>query len=162
MEEGYGFGAEGDWKTACLYRTLWVIQQGMPTGCSFLEDYTLNFAGDRSSCLQSHMLEVCPLIAVDKPKLEVHFLGIGIRKQQTARALWVPQPTFEIGAGAWILAGGTHHSAFSYDITEEYWEDFAEMTGIEYVRINKDTKTSEFKQQLQNNEMYYMLSKALR
>ena len=206
MAEGIGFGAEGDWKTACLYRTLWVIQQGLPTGCSFLEDYTLNFAGDRSSCLQSHMLEVCPLIAVDKPKLEVHFLGIGIRKQQTARlvftskvgrgikatvvdlgnrfrlisqeveciepkpmpnlpvasALWVPQPTFEIGAGAWILAGGTHHSAFSYDITEEYWEDFAEMLGIEYVRINKDTKTSEFKQQLQNNELYYMLSKALR
>jgi L-arabinose isomerase len=206
MAEGIGFGAEGDWKTACLYRTLWVIQQGMPTGCSFLEDYTLNFAGDRSSCLQSHMLEVCPLIAVDKPKLEVHFLGIGIRKQQTARlvftskvgrgikatvvdlgnrfrlisqevecikpkpmpnlpvasALWVPQPTFEIGAGAWILAGGTHHSAFSYDIDEQYWEDFAEMVGIEYVKINKDTKTYEFKQQLQNNEMYYMLSKALR
>ena len=88
MEEGIGFGAEGDWKTACLYRTLWVIQQGMPTGCSFLEDYTLNFAGDRSSCLQSHMLEVCPLIAVDKPKLEVHFLGIGIRKQQTARLVF--------------------------------------------------------------------------
>jgi L-arabinose isomerase len=79
-----------------------------------------------------------------------------------ASALWVPQPTFEIGAGAWILAGGTHHSAFSYDITEEYWEDFAEMVGIEYIRINKDTKISEFKQQLQNNEMYYMLSKALR
>ena len=58
MEEGIGFGAEGDWKTACLYRTLWVISQGLPTGCSFLEDYTLNFAGDRSSCLQSHMLEV--------------------------------------------------------------------------------------------------------
>ena len=206
MEEGYGFGAEGDWKTACLYRTLWVIQQGMPIGCSFLEDYTLNFAGTQSSCLQSHMLEICPLIATDKPKLEVHFLGIGIRKQQTARlvftsktgrgikatvvdlgnrfrlisqeveciepkpmphlpvasALWVPQPTFEIGAGAWILAGGTHHSAFSYDITEEYWEDFAEMVGIEYVKINKDTKTYEFKQQLQNNEMYYMLNKALK
>ena len=206
MAEGIGFGAEGDWKTACLYRTLWVIQQGLPTGCSFLEDYTLNFAGSQSSCLQSHMLEVCPLIATDKPKLEVHFLGIGIRKQQTARlvftsktgrgikatvvdlgnrfrlisqeveciepkpmpnlpvasALWVPQPTFEIGAGAWILAGGTHHSAFSYDITEEYWEDFAEMLGIEYVKINKDTKTYEFKQQLQNNEMYYMLNKALR
>jgi L-arabinose isomerase len=206
MAEGYGFGAEGDWKTSCLYRTLWVMQQGMPTGCSFLEDYTLNFAGTQSSSLQSHMLEVCPLIATDKPKLEVHFLGIGIRKQQTARlvftsktgrgikatvvdlgnrfrlisseveciepkpmphlpvasALWVPQPTFEIGAGAWILAGGTHHSAFSYDITEEYWEDFAEMVGIEYVKINKDTKTYEFKQQLQNNEMYYMLNKALK
>ena len=68
----------------------------------------------------------------------------------------------EVGVGAWILAGGTHHSAFSYDITEEYWEDFAEMLGIEYVKINKDTKSYEFKQQLQNNEMYYMLNKALR
>ena len=63
MEEGYGFGAEGDWKTACLVRTLWVMSQGLPKGCSFLEDYTLNFAGDRSSCLQSHMLEICPMIA---------------------------------------------------------------------------------------------------
>ena len=186
MAEGIGFGAEGDWKTACLYRTLWVIQQGMPTGCSFLEDYTLNFAGSQSSCLQSHMLEVCPLIASDKPKLEVHFLGIGIRKQDlgnrfrlisqeveciepkpmpnlpVASALWVPQPTFEIGAGAWILAGGTHHSAFSYDITEEYWEDFAEMLGIEYVKINKDTNTFDFKQTLRNNEVYYMLNKALK
>ena len=206
MAEGIGFGAEGDWKTACLCRTLWVIQQGMPIGCSFLEDYTLNFAGDRSSCLQSHMLEVCPLIAVEeKPKLEVHFLGIGIRKQQTARlvftskvgrgitasvvdlgnrfrlisqeveciepkpmpnlpvasALWIPQPTFEIGAGAWILAGGTHHSAFSYDINEEYWEDFAEIVGIEYVKINKDTTISEFKKELRMNEVYFMLNKAL-
>ena len=53
MQEGYDIGAGGDWKTACLYRTLWVIQQGLPTGCSFLEDYTLNFARDRSSCLQN-------------------------------------------------------------------------------------------------------------
>ena len=206
MADGIGFGAEGDWKTACLYRTLWVIQQGMPKGCSFLEDYTLNFAGDQSSILQSHMLEVCPLIAVDKPTLEVHFLGIGIRKQQTARlvftskvgpgikatvvdlgnrfrlitqeveciepkpmpnlpvasALWVPMPTFEIGAAAWILAGGTHHSAFSYDIDAEYWEDFAEILGLEYVQINKNTTISEFKKELQNNELYYMLSKALK
>ena len=206
MAEGIGFGAEGDWKTACLYRTLWVIQQGMPKGCSFLEDYTLNFAGDQSSILQSHMLEVCPLIAADKPTLEVHFLGIGIRKQQTARlvftskvgpgikatvvdlgnrfrlitqeveciepkpmpnlpvasALWVPMPTFEIGAAAWILAGGTHHSAFSYDIDAEYWEDFAEILGLEYVQINKNTTISEFKKELQNNELYYMLSKALK
>ena len=206
MAEGFGFGAEGDWKTACLYRSLWVMNQGLEKGCSFLEDYTLNFASDCTSSLQSHMLEVTPLIAVDKPTLEVHFLGIGIRKQQTARlvftsktgagckativdlgnrfrlitsdveciepkpmpklpvasALWVPQPTFEIGAGAWILAGGTHHSAFSYDITAEYWEDFAEMTGIEFIGINKNTTISEFKQQLRNNEVYYMLNKALR
>lgn len=205
MAEGYGFGAEGDWKTACLYRTLWVMQQGLGQGCSFLEDYTLHFAGERSSCLQSHMLEVCPLIAADKPTLEVHFLGIGIRKEPTARlvftsktgrgikatvvdlgnrfrlisqeveciepqpmphlpvasALWVPQPSFETGEGAWILAGGTHHSAFSYDITEEYWEDFAEILGIEYVKINQNTRTGEFKQQLRNNELYYLLNKAL-
>ena len=206
MEEGYGFGAEGDWKTACLCRTLWVMSQGLPTGCSFLEDYTLNFDGERSSCLQSHMLEICPMIASDKPKLEVHFLGIGIRKQQTARlvftsktgpgikatvvdlgnrfrliaqdveciepkpmpklpvasALWVPQPTFEVGAGAWILAGGTHHSAFSYDITAEYWDDFAEMTGIEFVHISKDTTIEAFKKELRTNEVYYMLNKALK
>ena len=179
---------------------------GLPKGCSFLEDYTLNFAGDRSSCLQSHMLEICPMIAVDKPKLEVHFLGIGIRKQPTARlvftsktgfgikatvvdlgnrfrliaqdveciepkpmphlpvasALWVPQPTFEIGAGAWILAGGTHHSAFSYDIDAEYWDDFAEMTGIEFVHISKDTTIEGFKKELRTNEVYYMLNKALK
>ncbi len=206
MAEGIGFGAEGDWKTACLYRSLWVMNQGMPKGCSFLEDYTLNFAADCTSSLQSHMLEVTPLIAVNKPTLEVHFLGIGIRKQQTARlvftsktgagckstivdlgnrfrlitsdveciepkpmpklpvasALWVPLPTFEIGAGAWILAGGTHHSAFSYDITAEYWEDFAEMTGVECISITKDTTISNFKQTLHNNEVYYMLNKALK
>jgi L-arabinose isomerase len=206
MAEGIGFGAEGDWKTACLYRTLWVMNQGMEKGCSFLEDYTLNFAADCTSSLQSHMLEICPLISSDKPKLEVHFLGIGIRKQQTARlvftsktghgikatvvdlgnrfrlitseveciepkpmpklpvasALWVPQPTFEIGAGAWILAGGTHHSAFSYDITAEYWEDFAEMCDIEFINIDANTTISGFKQQLRNNEVYYMLNKALK
>ncbi len=182
MQEGYGFGAEGDWKTACLYRTLWVIQQGMPTGCSFLEDYTLNFAGDKSSCLQSHMLEVCArLVFTSKTgtgiKATVVDLGNRFRlisqeveciepqpmpKLPVASALWVPQPTFEIGAAAWILAGGTHHSAFSYDITEEYWEDFAEMLGIEYVRINKQTNIADFKQTLRNNEVYYMLNKALR
>ena len=199
MQEGIGFGAEGDWKTACLQRTLWVMSQGLPKGCSFLEDYTLNFDGSRSSCLQSHMLEICPLIASDKPKLEVHFLGIGIRKQQTARlvftsktgpgikatvidlgsrfrliaqdveciepkpmpklpvasALWVPQPTFEVGAAAWILAGGTHHSAFSYDITADYWDDFAEITGIEFVHINKNTTIPEFRKELRLNEAYY-------
>ncbi|MDO4194715.1 MAG: L-arabinose isomerase [Prevotellaceae bacterium] len=206
MAEGIGFGAEGDWKTACLYRTLWIMNQGLAKGCSFLEDYTLNFAEDCTSSLQSHMLEICPMIASDKPKLEVHFLGIGIRKQQTARlvftsktgygikativdlgnrfrliasevdciepnpmpklpvasALWVPQPSFEVGAGAWILAGGTHHSAFSYDITAEYWADFAEMTGIEFINIDKNTTIEGFKKELRMNEVYYMLNKSLK
>ena len=95
MADGYGFGAEGDWKSAALYRTVWVMNQGLPTGCSFLEDYTLNFNGENSSILQAHMLEVCPLIAAQKPRLEVHFLGIGIRKSQTARLVF----TSKVGTG---------------------------------------------------------------
>ncbi|MDE6831595.1 MAG: L-arabinose isomerase, partial [Muribaculaceae bacterium] len=92
MAEGYGFGAEGDWKSAALYRTVWYMTQGLPTGCSFLEDYTLNFDGKNSSILQAHMLEVCPLIAEEKPRLEVHFLGIGVRKAQTARLVFTSKP----------------------------------------------------------------------
>ena len=64
--------------------------------------------------------------------------------------------------GTGIIAGGTHHSAFSYDITAEYWEDFCEILGIEFVNIDKNTTISSFKQQLRNNEIYYMLNKALR
>jgi L-arabinose isomerase len=77
MAEGYGFGAEGDWKTAALVRTMWVMGQGLPGGQSFLEDYTLNFDGVNSSILQAHMLEINPEIAAKKPRIEVHFLGIG-------------------------------------------------------------------------------------
>ena len=83
-------------------------------------------------------------------------------KLPVASALWVPQPTFEVGAGAWILAGGTHHSAFSYDLTADYWDDFAEMTGIEFVHISKNTTIPEFKKELKMNEVYYMLNKALK
>ena len=206
MAEGYGFGAEGDWKSAALYRTLWFMTQGMGSGCSFLEDYTLNFDGENSSILQAHMLEVCPLIAANKPRLEVHFLGIGIRKTPTARlvftskegpgvtatvvdmgnrfrlivndvqcikpkplpmlpvasALWIPQPNLEIGAGAWILAGGTHHSCFSYDVTPEFWEDYAMIAGIEMLHINKDTTINQFMHEIRLNEVYYMLNKALK
>jgi L-arabinose isomerase len=79
-----------------------------------------------------------------------------------ASALWIPQPTFEVGAGAWILAGGTHHSAFSYDVTPEYWEDFAEMAGIEMLHINKNTNISDFKKEIRTNEVYYLLNKALK
>ena len=204
MAEGYGFGAEGDWKTAALYRTMWFMGQGLPRGCSFLEDYTLNFDGKKSAILQAHMLEVCPLIAEHKPKLEVHPLGIGgkndparlvftskqgagvaativdlgnrfrlivnevecikskkLPKLPVASALWIPQPDFATGAAAWILAGGTHHTSFSYDLTAEYLEDFAEIAGIEMVVIDKNTTIPEFKKELRMNEVYYLLNKAL-
>ena len=149
------------------------------------------------------MLEVCPLIAAERPRLEVHFLGIGIRKSLTARlvftskpgaglaativdmgnrfrlivndvncieskplpklpvasALWIPEPDFATGAAAWILAGGTHHSCFSYDLTPEYWEDYAEIAGIEMLRIDKDTTIPAFKDRIRWNEVYYHLFK---
>jgi len=204
MAEGYGFGAEGDWKTAALYRTMWFMGQGLEGGASFLEDYTLNFDGANSAILQAHMLEVCPLIADAKPKLEVHPLGIGgkndparlvftthegtgvaatvvdmgnrfrmivnqvdvikskpLPKLPVASALWIPQPSFEVGAHAWILAGGTHHTSFSFALTQEYLEDYAEMAGIEMVVIDKDTTINNFKKELRTNEIYYLLNKAL-
>ena len=194
----------GDWKTAALYRTMWFMGQGMPKGCSFLEDYTLHFDGENSAILQAHMLEICPLIAENKPKLEVHHLGIGgknrparlvftskegegvaativdmgnrfrlivnkvdcikskeLPKLPVASALWIPQPNLEIGAAAWILAGGTHHTSFSYDLTAEYLEDYADIAGIEIVIIDNDTTIKEFKKDLQMNEIYYLLNKAL-
>ncbi|MBP9507531.1 MAG: L-arabinose isomerase, partial [Bacteroides sp.] len=82
-------------------------------------------------------------------------------KLPVASALWIPQPNFEIGAGAWIMAGGTHHTSFSYDLTVEFLEDYAEIAGIEMVVIDENTTMSSFKKELQMNELYYLLNKAL-
>jgi len=76
MGAGYGFAGEGDWKTAALVRTMKVMAEGLPGGTSFMEDYTYDFSGS-PKVLGSHMLEICPSIAADKPALEVHPLGIG-------------------------------------------------------------------------------------
>ena len=76
MAAGYGFGGEGDWKTAALVRIMKVMAAGLPGGTSFMEDYTYDFAGT-PKILGSHMLEICPTIANAKPSLEVHPLGIG-------------------------------------------------------------------------------------
>jgi L-arabinose isomerase len=76
MADGYGFAGEGDWKTAALVRTMKVMAQGLSGGTSFMEDYTYDFSGT-PKVLGSHMLEICPSIAADKPSLEVHALGIG-------------------------------------------------------------------------------------
>lgn len=77
MADGYGFGAEGDWKTAVLLRAMKVMSSGLAGGTSFMEDYTYHLAPDGHKVLGSHMLEVCPTIASEKPRLEVHPLGIG-------------------------------------------------------------------------------------
>ncbi len=75
MADGYGFGGEGDWKTATLLRAMKVMANGV--GTSFMEDYTYHMNKSGHLVLGSHMLEVCPSIAEGKPTLEIHALGIG-------------------------------------------------------------------------------------
>lgn len=77
MEEGYGFGAEGDWKTAALVRAVKVMSAGLEGGTSFMEDYTYHLEPDNVMVLGAHMLEVCSSLAGQKPKLEIHPLSIG-------------------------------------------------------------------------------------
>jgi L-arabinose isomerase len=77
MADGYGFGAEGDWKHAALVRSMKVMAHGLPGGTTFMEDYTYHFDPDGPAVLGSHMLEICPSIAADTPACEVHPLGIG-------------------------------------------------------------------------------------
>ena len=76
-----------------------------------------------------------------------------------ARVVWQPMPDLPTAAGAWILAGGAHHTGFSMAISSEHLEDFAEMAGIEYLLIDETTKLSSFKKELRWNEMYYHLAK---
>jgi len=87
MAQGYGFGAEGDWKTAAFLRTAKVMSYGLPGGTSFMEDYTYHFEKGNNLVLGSHMLEVCPSIASQKPVLDVQHLGIG-QKAPPARLLF--------------------------------------------------------------------------
>jgi L-arabinose isomerase len=77
MRDGYGFGAEGDWKTAALVRAMKVMSSGMTGGVSFMEDYTYHLAPGGEKILGAHMLEVCETIASNKPKLDILPLSIG-------------------------------------------------------------------------------------
>lgn len=201
MADGYGFGAEGDWKTAALVRAMKVMAHGLPGGNSFMEDYTYHFEPNNNMVLGSHMLEICPTIANAKPSCEIHPLGIGgkadpvrlvfnvnggaalnasiidmgnrfrllineveavkpkhdLLKLPVARVLWKPLPDMQTGCAAWILAGGAHHTCYSQNLATECLEDFAGMAGIECVVIGKDTKLSQFKNELRWNEMYYQV-----
>lgn len=205
MADGYGFGAEGDWKTAALVRAMKVMATGLPGGTSFMEDYTYHLDPLGSKVLGAHMLEVCPSISETTPSLEVHPLGIGgkadpcrlvfnvpsgpglnasvidlgnrfrmivnevdvvppdapLPKLPVARVVWVPKPNLKIGAAAWILAGGAHHTGFSMALTSEHMEAFAEMAGIECLFIDADTTIRELKKEMRANEVYYMMAKGL-
>ncbi|MFL5726419.1 MAG: L-arabinose isomerase [Chloroflexota bacterium] len=79
MADGYGFGAEGDWKAAALVRILKVMSDGLPGGTSFMEDYTYHLGDPVPEVLGAHMLEVCPSLSADRPSCEIHPLSIGGR-----------------------------------------------------------------------------------
>jgi L-arabinose isomerase len=201
MADGYGFGAEGDWKHAGLVRSMKVMAHGLPGGTSFMEDYTyhLDPAAPGPAVLGAHMLEICPSIAAGKPSCEVHPLGIGgkedpvrlvfdsatgegvnasvvdvgnrfrlvvntikviephraLPKLPVARALWIPQPSLDVAAAAWIHAGGAHHTGFSLALRPEHLEDFAEMAGVEFLLIDGETRLREFKNELRWNDAAY-------
>ncbi|PYY23888.1 MAG: L-arabinose isomerase [Acidobacteria bacterium] len=201
MADGYGFGAEGDWKTAALVRAMKVMASGLKGGTSFMEDYTYDLKNG-GMVLGAHMLEICPSIADGRPSLEIHPLSIGgkadpvrlvfdagrgpavnasivdigdrfrmivnqvgtvppehpLRKLPVARAVWIPEPNLKVGAGAWILAGGAHHTGFSLALTAQHLEDFASIADIEFLLIDAKTTISEFKKELRWNDVFYRLT----
>ncbi len=91
MADGYGFGGEGDWKTALLLRTVKAATVGLPGGTSFMEDYTYHLAPEHELVLGAHMLEVCPSIAAGTPSCEIHPLSIGGR-EDPVRLVFDAQP----------------------------------------------------------------------
>jgi L-arabinose isomerase len=91
MEKGYGFGAEGDWKTAVLVRAAKVMGQGLPGGASLMEDYTYDLTPGSEVILGAHMLEVCPTLTTSTPRIEIHPLGIG-GKEDPVRMVFDTDP----------------------------------------------------------------------
>ncbi|RKS75628.1 L-arabinose isomerase [Motilibacter peucedani] len=98
MGDGYGFGGEGDWKTSALLRIVKTMAEGLEGGTSFMEDYTYHFGPGEPKILGAHMLEVCPSIAVETPRIEIHPLGIGGREDPVRMVFdAVPGPAFVVG-----------------------------------------------------------------
>ncbi|MGA9596726.1 MAG: L-arabinose isomerase, partial [Acidimicrobiia bacterium] len=97
MADGYGFGAEGDWKTAAMVRAMKVMAHGLEGGTSFMEDYTYHLDPDGSFALGAHMLEVCPSIAKGTPRCEIHPLSIG-GKEDPVRLVFNAAPGPSVNA----------------------------------------------------------------
>jgi L-arabinose isomerase len=200
MADGFGFGGEGDWKTAALVRAMKTMGSGLPGGNSFMEDYTYHFEPGNELVLGAHMLEICESIADGPVSCEIHPLGIGgkadpvrlvfnsaagpainasivdmgnrfrlivneveavkpvhkLPKLPVARVLWKPYPDMRTGCTAWILAGGAHHTCYSQNLTAEHLRDFADMAGIEFALIGKNTELYQFRNELRWNEAFYL------
>ena len=87
MAKGYGYGGEGDWKVSALTHIMKQMSEGVPGGTAFMEDYTYDLEPGKELSLGAHMLEVCPSVAAEKPRIEVHPLGIG-GKEDPARLIF--------------------------------------------------------------------------
>ena len=98
MADGYGFGAEGDWKTSMLVRAVKAMAVGVPGGASFMEDYTYDLTPGAELILGAHMLEICPSIARDQPSCEIHPLSIGGREDPV-------RLVFDASAGPAVVVG---------------------------------------------------------
>ena len=201
MARGYGYGGEGDWKTAAMTAVMKAMAEGLPGGTSFMEDYTYDLEPGSELSLGAHMLEVCPSLAKDRPRIQVHPLGIGDREPPArlvfegkagcaivaslvdmgarfrlivqdveaveptltmpnlpvARVMWRGLPDFKTGCECWILAGGAHHTVFSYDLTAEMMADWAEIMGIEFVHIGSGTTAEDLKRQLFLSDLSWKL-----
>lgn len=201
MADGFGFGAEGDWKAAGLTAVVKAMGAGLEGGSTFMEDYTYDLEPNAEVSLGAHMLEVCPSVAAKRPRIEVHPLGIGDREpparlvfegapgegivvtlvdmggrmrmiaqdilciQPTlpmpnlpvARVMWRAQPDLLTGLKCWILSGGAHHSVLTTQVNAQMMEDWAEIMGIEFVHISKDTTFEGLKQQLFLNDLAWKL-----
>ncbi|MBI5864623.1 MAG: L-arabinose isomerase [Planctomycetes bacterium] len=206
MADGYGFGAEGDWKTAALVRAMKIMGAGRAGGVSFMEDYTYHLEPGREMVLGAHMLEVCPTLASHKPTIEIHPLAIGgkadpvrlrfeaapgpavnaalvdlgdrfrllaneveliappkpLEKLPVGAALWRPQPDFPTAAGAWILAGGPHHTCLSLASSTAQLEDFAEIAGVELITIDAGTRLRDIRAALRMSRAASSLSERRR
>ncbi len=117
MAEGYGFGAEGDWKTAGLVRAMKVMSAGLRGGVSFMEDYTYHLEKGKERVLGAHMLEVCPSIAAGKPSLEIHPLGIG-GKTDPCRLVFDAAPGPAVGATLVDMGGRMRMIVSEHDVVK--------------------------------------------
>jgi L-arabinose isomerase len=114
MADGYGFGAEGDWKTAAMVRLMKIMAEGMPKGTSFMEDYTYHLEAGKEAILQAHMLEVCPTIADVKPSIKVCPLSMGNR-EDPARLVFTTKPGN--GVACSLVDLGTRFRLIVNDVT---------------------------------------------
>ncbi len=115
MADGYGFGAEGDWKTAALLRIVKSMSAGLAGGTSFMEDYTYHWGPGTPKILGAHMLEVCPSIADGTPSLEVHPLSIGDR-EDPVRLIFTARPGPAIVLGLADMGGRLRLTANEVDV----------------------------------------------